>query len=112
VSGCLTRWLLNILVIILTASLLQGFNVTYAGAFFGSIVLGIINAFIRPIILLLTLPLNILTLGLFTLIINGLMLWLTSTVVRGFDLSGFWTAVLAALIISLCSAIINYFVRD
>ena len=77
-QGWVLRWLLNILAIILTAALLPGFDVTVWGAIVGSIFLGVINAIIRPILLVLTLPLNIMTLGLFTLVINGFMLWLTA----------------------------------
>ncbi len=74
----LIRWVLNIIGIILTASIYGGFHVTVLGAIFGSIILGLVNATIRPIILILTLPVTVLTLGLFTLVINGFMLWLVS----------------------------------
>lgn len=66
-----------------------------------AVVLGLVNAFIRPIILLLTLPLNIMTLGLFTFIINALMIMLTAVIVPGFAVSNFWTALLFSIIVSL-----------
>jgi putative membrane protein len=110
--GWVMRWLLNILAIILTAALLSGFEVTVWGAIVGSIVLGVINAIIRPLLILLTLPLNLLTLGLFTFIINGLMLWLTSITVKGFDIHGFWWAVLSAIVLSLMSFAISFFIDD
>ncbi len=78
----------------------------------GSVFLGIINAVIRPFIIVLTLPLNILTLGLFTFIINALMLWLTSATIRGFDIDGFGWAILSALLLSLISFIISMFIDD
>lgn len=106
------RWIFNILGIIFAAYIIQGFNVTITGAIVGSIVLGIVNAIIRPIIVLLTLPINIVTLGLFTLVINGFMLWMTSGIVKGFDVSGFWVAVLAALVISVISVIISWLIKD
>lgn len=106
------RWLLNIGAILLTAYVVKGFNVTVLGAVFGSLVLGFVNAVIRPIIILLTLPINILTLGLFTLVINGFMLWLTSAIVKGFDLTGFGAAVIAALLLSILSFAISFLVSD
>ncbi len=103
----LLRWGLNILGIILTAALLDNFNVTLLGAIFGSVFLGVVNVFIRPILLLLTLPINVLSLGLFTLIINGLMLWLTSIMIKGFDITSFGTAIIAAIIIALLNFVFN-----
>lgn len=106
------RWILNVAGIIFTAYVIVGFNVTVAGAIVGSIVLGFINATIRPLILLLTLPINLLTLGLFTLVINGLMLWIVNLVVKGFDIQSFGTAVFAALILTIVSSVISFFVKD
>ena len=111
-QGWLIRWLLNIAAIILTAYLIPGFTLTFWGAVVGSIFLGIINAIIRPILILLTLPLNIVTLGLFTLVINGFMLWLTAITVKGFDITGFGAAVLSALVLSIISFIVSFFVKD
>jgi putative membrane protein len=101
VQGWILRWLLNIAAIVLTAALLKGFELTVWAAIVGSIFLGIINAVIRPLLLLFTLPLNILSLGLFTFVINGFMLWITSITIRGFDIHGFGWAVLSALVLSL-----------
>ncbi len=110
--GWVLRWILNILAIVLTAALLPGFEVSLWGAIVGSIVLGIINAIIRPLLLILTLPLNLVTLGLFTFVINGLMLWLTAATVKGFDIYGFGWAILSAIVLSLFSFVISYFVED
>ena len=103
----LLRWGLNIFGIIFTAALLDNFNVTLLGAIFGSVFLGVVNVFIRPILLLLTLPINILSLGFFTLIINALMLWLTSIMIKGFDITSFGNAIIAAIIIALLNFIFN-----
>ncbi|OPX86722.1 MAG: Membrane protein of unknown function [Pelotomaculum sp. PtaB.Bin104] len=111
-TGWLIRWALNVVAIIFTAYIINGFEVTIAGAIFGSIILGIINAIIRPVILILTLPINIITLGLFTLVVNGLMLWLTSSMIKGFDVTGFGIAIIVALILSIFSFIISYLVKD
>lgn len=108
----LIRWILNVAVIIFTAYIIEGFNVTPLGAIVGSIILGLINATIRPLILLITLPINLLTLGLFTFIINGLMLWLVSLFVKGFDILSFGTAIFAALLITVISSLISLLVKD
>ncbi|MEN6462834.1 MAG: phage holin family protein [Syntrophomonas sp.] len=111
-QGWALRWILNILAIILTAAILPGFELKIWGAVVGSIFLGIVNAIIRPVLFLLTLPLNILSLGLFTFVINGFMLWLTSVTVKGFDINGFGWAILSALLLSIISFIVSYFVDD
>lgn len=111
-SHWLVRWILNVIVIIVTAYLIEGFDVTILGAIVGSILLGLVNATIRPVILLVTLPLNILTLGLFTLVVNGLMLWLVSSVIKGFTVEGFGAAFLAALLITVISSVISFLVKD
>ncbi|MGI6550450.1 MAG: phage holin family protein [Syntrophomonadales bacterium] len=108
----LFRWILNILGLLLTAYLISGFEVTWLGAIVGSIILGIVNAIIRPVVVLLTLPINVVTLGLFTLVINGLMLWLTSAVVKGFDIHGFGAAILAALVLSIVSFFTSLLIKD
>jgi putative membrane protein len=112
IQGWVLRWAINILAIVLTAALLPGFQLTLWAAIVGSLFLGVINAFIRPLLLLVTLPFNILTLGLFTLVINGFMLWITAVTIRGFEIDGFGWAVLSALVLSLISAAGSYFVED
>lgn len=106
------RWILNIAGIILAAYIIQGFDVTPLAAIVGSILLGLVNAVIRPFVLLITLPINLLTLGLFTLVINGFMLWLVSILIRGFDIQNFGTAILAALLITVISFLVSFFVKD
>jgi putative membrane protein len=64
------------------------------------------------VLLMLTLPLNLLTLGLFTFVINGFMLWLVSLVIKGFDFENFWAAILTALLLMVVSAVVSYFVKD
>ncbi len=111
-QGWVMRWMFNILAIILTAAIIPGFELTIWGAIVGSVFLGVANAIIRPIILLLTLPLNILSLGLFTFIINGFMLYLTAATIKGFSIHGFWWAVLSAILLSAVSFLISYFIED
>jgi len=76
-----------------------------------AVVLALVNTYLRPIVVLLTLPINILTLGLFTLVINGLMLKLVSWFIPAFHVEGFWTAVGGALVISLVSFLLNWFLQ-
>ena len=74
--------------------------------------LGILNAVVRPILVLLTLPVTVVTLGLFLFVINAGMLKLTSAVVDGFQVDGFWSAIFGALVLSLVSLVLNMFVSD
>ncbi len=110
-SGWLIRWILTVVGIIFTTNIVAGFEVTIPGAIVGSIVLGLVNATIRPVLLLLTLPINLLTLGLFTLVINGLMLWLVGSVVKGFEIQTFGAAFIAALILMVISSALNLLVK-
>ncbi|NTW04509.1 MAG: phage holin family protein [Peptococcaceae bacterium] len=108
----LLRWGLNIAGILVTAYFIEGFEVTFAAAIIGSIILGLVNATLRPLLLILTLPINILTLGLFTLVINGLMLWTVSEVIKGFDISGFWIAFISALIMMIINSVVSMLLKD
>ncbi len=111
--GILIRWLTTTAAIVATSYLLNGIQVSgFLPAVFAAAMLGILNAFFRPIALLLTLPINILSLGLFTFIINALMLKMASGVIPGFDVYGFWTAIFGSLLISLFSWLLNSFVSE
>lgn len=104
------RWILNTLVLILVAKLTPGISfASFWAALIASLVLGFLNALIRPLLIVLTLPINILTLGIFTLIINALMFWLASAIVKGFEIQNFSAAFWGALIYSIIVMIINYF---
>jgi len=111
--GFLIRWLILTVAIIVASYLLEGIHISgFFSAFFAAAALGILNALFRPILILLTLPINILTLGLFTFIINALMLKMASGVIPGFEVHGFWTAVFGSLIISVVSSLLNSFISD
>ena len=103
------RWIVSAIAIGITAYLLPGVTVTPVGALVLVVVLAIINALIRPLISLIALPLTILTLGLFSLVINALMVMLAAYVVPGFHVSGFWSALLFAIILSLVNAVFHSF---
>ena len=100
--GMLIRWLLTMLSVWVAAYFLDG--ITYDGwqaLAIAALVLGILNAIIKPVLTLLSLPILLLTLGLFLLIINAIILKLTAFLVPGFEVAGFWTAVVGAIIISI-----------
>lgn len=107
----LIKWLVNALAIGITAYLLPGVRVSgLFAALATALVLGLVNIFIRPLLLLLTLPLNILTLGLFTLVINALLILLVAAVVPGFSVRGFWWAVLFGLVLAVVNYVLNVIV--
>lgn len=106
------RWALNALALFFTASVVPGLHLTgFYAALITVLVLGLVNAFIRPLLVLLTLPINILTLGLFTFVINGFLFWLVSTWVKGFTVDGFLAAFLGALVFSVISWIISQLLK-
>jgi putative membrane protein len=106
--GILIRWLIYAVAIMLLTYVVPGISVkNFYSALLAALVLGLVNAVIRPLLILLTLPVNILTLGLFTLVINALMLWLVSSIVKGFDVKNFVAAFLGALILWLVGWITN-----
>lgn len=106
------RWLILTLAILISAYLIPG--VALGGfwtALWLALFLGIINVTLKPILILLTLPINILTLGLFTLVINALMVLLATTVIKGFDVHSFWTALLFSVVLSIVSYLLNTLFR-
>jgi putative membrane protein len=111
--GILIRWLTTTAAIVATAYLLDGIQVSgFFSAVFAAAILGILNAFFRPIALLLTLPINILSLGLFTFVINALMLKMASSVIPGFSVYGFWSAIFGSFLISVISWLLNSFISE
>lgn len=102
------RWIVNAVALLLVAYIVPGF--VLAGlypALVAALILGLANAIVRPVLLLLTLPINILTLGLFTFVVNALMLWFVATIVKGFDITSFGSALLGAVILWLIGMITN-----
>ena len=113
IRGFIIRWVVNALALLVAAWILKGIVInSYLSLFVAAFVIGLLNAFLRPVVLILTLPLNILTLGLFTLVVNGIMVLLAGDVVRGFEVQGFFSAVFAALIMGCVSFLLNLFISD
>lgn len=100
------RWLILTLAIAVTAYILPGVSVdNVAAALVAAVVLALINTFLRPVLLLLTLPLSIITLGLFAIVLNTLLIMLADAMVPGFAISGFWWALLFSIIVALVNAL-------
>ena len=106
----LINWLVSALAIIAAAYVLPGVEVPdFLTALVLAVVLGIINAIIKPILLILTLPITILTLGLFALVINAVLVLLADAIVPGFTVDGFWWALLFSFVLSLINWFLNKF---
>lgn len=101
----IVQWLISAVAILIAAYLIPGVKVTLVGALVLAVVLALINIFIKPFIVLLTLPLNILTLGLFSLVINAFLVLLAGAIVPGFAVGGFWNAFLFSIVLSLITAV-------
>lgn len=103
------RWILLSAALLLVAKIVPGISISggFSTALIISVVIGLVNVFIRPLVLILTLPLNILTLGLLTFVINALMLELSAWLVSGFEVEGFLAALLGSILLSLFSIVIN-----
>ena len=106
------HWFISALAILIAAYIVPGVIVTPVGALIAAVVLGALNLFIRPFLIVLTLPINIPTLGLFSLVINALLILLASYVVQGFLVDGFWTALLFAIVISIVNWVFNLWSHD
>ena len=104
----LAHWALMTLLLWVTSHVFKGVTYSSAGALWvAALLLGLVNAVVRPILIVLTLPLTLITLGLFLLMINALMLLLVSALVKGFKVQGFWTAFFASLFMVVLSIVLN-----
>lgn len=100
----LLRWLLMAVSILITAYIVPGVAISGVwAALWLAVFLGIINVLLRPLLILITLPINILSLGLFTFVINAMLVLLSSSVVKGFEVDGFWSAILFSIVLSIIS---------
>lgn len=102
------KWLVNIIALFIVIHTIAGVSAANSHVvIIAALVIGLLNAFLRPVLILLTLPLSVLSLGLFTLIINAFMFYLASKFVSGFTVASFWSAFAAALLFSILSFILN-----
>src|SRR5688500_9663658 len=97
-------WLVNTVALIAVAYLMPSISVSsFGAALVAALVLGLVNAVVRPVLVLLTLPVTVLTLGLFIFVLNGLLFWMVGTWLEGFDVGGFWSGVIGAILFSIVS---------
>lgn len=107
----IVRWLVNSAALLVVAHVVSGVALLdWQAVLAAALVLGLLNAFLRPILIFLTLPVSVLTLGLFTLVINAFLFYLAAHVVRGFFVAGFGRAFIGALVFSVVSFLLNLFV--
>ncbi len=112
-NGIIIRTLITAASLWLAALIVPGMQLVGIGTVLGAaLLLGIVNAFVRPVVVLLTLPLTVLTLGLFLLVVNAMMLALVSVLFAGFTLGGFWSAVIGALLVSFFSWLASAFIGE
>ena len=109
----IVRWFINALALMLVAYLYSGVQVSgIVAALIAALVLGLVNAFIRPLLVLLTLPVTILTLGLFIFVINAFLFWFVAEIVDGFKVTGFMAALIGSLMFSVVSLVTSWLVFD
>ncbi|MYN14022.1 phage holin family protein [Pusillimonas sp. TS35] len=101
-------WILNAVALLIVAYLLPGITVaSFGSALIAALVLGLLNTLVKPVLILLTLPITIVTLGLFLLVLNALVFWFAGSVLKGFQVNGFWWALLGAFIYSVVSGVLS-----
>lgn len=112
-TAFLIRWGITTVSVMAAAWIIPGIRYDSTGVLLGaSLLLGIVNAFVRPVLLLLSLPFILVTMGLFIFVVNALLMLLVSSVVPGFVVDGFWSAFFGAIIISLVSLVLSSFFRS
>ena len=111
--GFLARVLVSALAIFFAAAVVPGVEISGILAALGAgLVFGLINAIVRPVLVILTLPLTLVTIGLFLFVLNAFCFWLTSALVKGFEVHGFWSAMFGALLVSVVSWLLTAFLSD
>ena len=102
------KWLRYAAALMLVANLVGGISVSsFGSALLAAVVIGLLNLLVRPVLVVLTLPVTVITLGLFLLVINALLFWFAGSVLAGFSVAGFWVAVLGAIVYSLIGLVID-----
>lgn len=105
----LLTWLLTALALVITAKLVPGFKIdSFTAALIASVVLGLVNAIIKPILVVLTLPITLVTLGLFLFVVNAITIWLAGYLTPGFDVYGPVPALLGSIVLTIVASVLNY----
>ena len=106
-------WILNAVALLVVAYVLPGIGVaSFGSAMLAALVLGLINMLVKPVLILLTLPITVVTLGLFLLVLNALMFWMAGSMLKGFQVNGFWWAVGGAILYSLISGFLSNLINQ
>lgn len=101
-------WILNAVALLVVAYILPGIHVaSFGSALIAALVLGLLNTIVKPILTILTLPITIVTLGLFLLVLNALVFWFAGSVLKGFQVEGFWWAMIGAIVYSLVAGLLS-----
>jgi putative membrane protein len=109
----LLTWLLTALALVITANLVPGFRIdSFPAALIAAVVLGLVNAIVRPILVLLTLPITFVTLGLFLLVVNAITIWLAGAITPGFDVRGFVPALVGSIVLTIVTSVLHFLVGD
>ncbi len=112
-KGFLVRWFVHALALIIVVHTIRGIEVeSLFATIVAALILGVINTFFRPLIIVLTLPFSIATFGGFILVINGFLLWMVSKIVKGFTIHTFWAAFWGALVFSVISYLLNLWINQ
>lgn len=107
------RWLINAIALLAITQIFAGFEVeSFYFALIAALIIGLLNAIVRPILIILTLPINVITIGLFTFVINALLIWFVSSFVQGFTVTDFWTALGAAIVLWAVSVVTNWLIKQ
>lgn len=105
----IVHWVVSAAALLVTSKIMPGFKVSnFGSALVTAVVIGIANAVIWPILIFLTLPINILTLGLFTFVVNGAVLKICAAILKGFDITSWWSAIFGAIVLSVISALLHW----
>lgn len=103
----LVRWVLSALAIVIIAKIIPGIHASFGAALFAAVIIGLINALLRPLVVLITLPLTIITFGLFLLVINAALFGLAAWLTPGFTVDGFWDALIGSILYAIFGMIIT-----
>ena len=106
-------WILNAVALLVVAYILPGIQVaSFMSALGAAVVLGLLNMLVKPVLQLLTLPLTIVTLGLFLLVVNALVFWLAGSILKGFQVTGFWWAFIGAILYSIVTSLLSNLISN
>lgn len=109
--GTLVHWVVSAAALLFTSKIIPGFRVaSFGSALWAAVVIGVANILIWPVLIFLTLPINILTLGLFTFVVNGAVLMICAALIKGFEIKGWLSAIFGAIVLSLVGTVLHYWI--